>query len=646
MSENTSGLDAGSASRRPLGAFRTFAAWMAALFYLSASLYALGSGLAWWPKRLGEVALLTGLGGLCLVWLILPLSRLAWPRPSRAAVAARALALLAATLAALSGLVLPFTHIYSLFGYVPEAVDSTLNTNPFDSPVFWLATVGLLGPWLAYVSRAARTSLSWPPLLAGAGMTAGILALLVPLGFLDLPFAAAASVLFASVGGASLAIWLLLVSARTGSRGGLRIAAAVLVPLIAIVAGVELWAHGRLAERQKEWEADLAAERERVAALRMPVLSGAAEPCNAVERYLPLMESLVRSGYPDGVYGGVQDKELEASELIRAANGEPLSPLPEKLLPILEARRDLIGAFRDSLRCERVDWGFPHERGFEAPIPSLLGARWLASLTLLSGHQLAQAGDLQGAAEHYLDVMRFGADFESQGVLTTSLMGIALRDAGLHALGALLVSVEPGRLPLEDISARFGRIAAVTPSVAAGHRGDRMSHVAQTRKGVGVLLFDRLIGPPLSVYTLDEMLPLLRATERAAAETDPVAASAELGPAVEAAWASRNPIISLMVPSLQAGAMAAAGTRARQAIVQAALACEAAWQRDGRYPAEPAGLGGDPYAGSAKLRYRLDEDGRGYAVWSVGADREDDAGLTGWGLNPNGKDIVLARRPR
>lgn len=620
-----------------LSAFGTFAAWMAALFYFVAGLHALGTNAAWWTGWPAVLALLVGAGALFAIALVGPLTARAastspWVR------AARILALFGLSVQVFVAAVFPF-------------LVATGQVSLVEDPGHWLSFAGL-GVWLLALNVVALRSRVWPRPTSIAGILAGAAACLVPVAFAA-NTGLAVVVLVCVAGGLALPAWFLMQASREGdTRGALRLSLLAVAPAVALVLAGNLWARSRFSACEEIWKRDLAAERARIAALRMPVLRGEALDENAAARYMPLLASL-GGGYP---VTGNRDPEFDklTFDLFKAAAAAPRDPLAEPVRQLLDHRRGLLVALREATRCSRVDWAFQYERGGEAPIVSLLAARWLSNLLVVEGHERVQAGDPQGAAERYLDVARFGADLATQGVLIHGLIGIAVEDAGLRALGTLLTSSDPAKLPLGPIAGELARLEAAQASLGPAWRGEvlvlfptlRGGLAALDERGRGDALLDVLVGRALAADSLDGVDPWLRTAEHAMAEGDAAKADATIQRLESGILASRNPITRARWPSSLRARLSAVDARARFALLKAAVNLEHDRLRDRRYPDTLAEPPVDPWGSPAALHYRVEAGGAGYALWSLGENRKDDGGQGrwSWGSSEVHDDIVLARR--
>jgi hypothetical protein len=415
----------------------------------------------------------------------------------------------------------------------------------------------------------------------------------------------------------------------------------VVVALVALLlVGAEIWGRRWLARYAETWRAEIAAERQRVASLRMPVLHGAPLDENAAVRYRPLLEKLKAA--TDG------NRELYVTALGKSVTGGRATVPPAEVAALLEAHRGEIASLGDAVRCTRCDWNIQYEDGFGAELPPLLAARVLANLVILEGHERGRAGDAEGAAKRYLDVARFGADFGT-GSLLEVLIGTAVDDLALEALGKLLTAAEPSRFSVAAIDAALSKLEGHLPSIAHGMKMERLTlgslsvprppAADEPALAGGVLEW---VTPKRALYAhaLSRLDPVLRAMERALSTEDPDERARILAE-VKDPTPSWNPILNMTVPSLTRSRVAGLDLTARYRLVRLALAVEQAAVA-GRYPADGGGidLPVDPHAAPALLRYQATADGRGYKLWSVGSDGKDDGGKA-----EGQADLVVERRP-
>ena len=392
-----------------------------------------------------------------------------------------------------------------------------------------------------------------------------------------------------------------------------------------------------LAVREAAWLPEVAAYRVRVSALRMPVLRGAAGDCNAYDGYRPAMEA-------------TNSFASLLPEFSTAGLGDPLAPIPGKVLAVLETHAPLIQRFREATRCARVDFGEDYD---QIPNPVFAPASLISHLTLVAGHQKAQAGDVRAASEHYLDVARFGADLESQGAnLIQSLMGRSIRDMALRALGSLVVGKDLDAAEREQVVQELLHLEATPPSLSKGFAGERLSLFRSVRGGAfavweqGALpIVNAVAGRPVALRLL-EAEGLLAETSEAIDMPDFEAAArrmADIESRTAAAWPGS--LLSIFVPNGRPLRDQLDVAKAHHALIQLALRIEGLRSKDGRYPAAVEGLPLDPFLPSGTLQYSVTGEGTGYRIWSAGPDRQDNKGNGQWQRGEGSQDIVLERKP-
>jgi hypothetical protein len=515
-----------------------------------------------------------------------------------------------------------------------QALMAMIDPGPRPDPEasLWLLILGPTAAWLCLTASKGRADRSWAKPL-GALAFLGCAGLVTAL--LSAVFPSAALSLLAAALSASLPALLGLLALRHGSNPeAARLALVTLVPVALVVGGLNLNARGKLASRGERWNQEVASERARLAALRMPAPRGEAVECNSYGGYAAALQESAE------IKGTLAD-------ISRAALAGPFAPIPESFRPALVGPSAPIQRFRDAVRCSRADWGLPYSA---ESLPNMMPLRILANLVLMKGHSIAQAGDRQGALAHYAEVVRFGAELESQGgSLILSLVGVSIRDSALRAMGSLLVESPPDLALAAQAGADAARYPA--PSLDRGFIGERLlvypnfrSAIFRGPSGGTMPIFNRTLGPVLAASMLG-MEDYLAETGSAVAEPDFAKASpriADVSQRVEAAWP-----FGVMRGFVANGARPRTGidlVKARGALIQAAVLIETARGPAPSYPAEVANLPSDPFAAGASVRYRVAEGGKGYRVWSIGPERKDHGGNGSWTENNDSIDLVLERK--
>jgi hypothetical protein len=340
---------------------------------------------------------------------------------------------------------------------------------------------------------------------------------------------------------------------------------------------------------------------------------------------------------------GIKDAS-SAGPLAKAVATGPRQPLGPEALRLLTENRQVVQGLRQAVHANRCVWELkavaPHE-----PIPSLFPYRTMANLLVLEGHEAARNGDARGAAERYLDAVRFGGDLR-EGPLISNLIGIAVAEIGLDALGRLTAS--EARPPLAQVRSEMTKLEGHLPTLVTALRQERLqlveglARVQDANEVFGVPPVLPLLVPYrlLFAQAAEAVDPRWRAIERASAipdraEAERIIAAAEPGPA----W---NPVFRLVSPEHAARTRVSVDLlAARFALVKAALALEEGVAKGGPYPKDAASLSlaKDPLSPSRPLRYERSADGRGYKLWSVGINEQDDGGASA-----QNRDLVLERQ--
>jgi hypothetical protein len=430
----------------------------------------------------------------------------------------------------------------------------------------------------------------------------------------------------------SLAIAGLVFALAWGHRGVRVALAAALVTAVAVRLGAEAWGRAALASHREERAAQVTAEdAAREAAVR-PVLRGLAVAEDAWPRYEALIDGL-RTYF---------QAHPEARSVMSPAHDDPFAPIPAPAKAVLDARRGDVAALREATRCTRLSpplGGNPVER-----VPSLIAARYLATLASLEGHERAQGGDVAGAAERYLDVVRFGGDL-GRGQVIHALLGSSAEQQGLMALGRL---VRAGRMEptlLDRVESERELLERDRSSLAHALLNERRSF-----DDLGAMIdawpsnqSEPLVLPAvvpyraLAAHAVRVAFPLRREFEEAAARDD-FEAWKKLGERSDAvAGRSWNPLLRIVMgyDGVLGEGHGAHSHRlfltfrqnlARFRLVQAAVVLEREKRARGRYPSDASAveLPRDPFAPAQPLSYR--PDGSTYRLWSVGIDGVDGGG--------------------
>ena len=420
---------------------------------------------------------------------------------------------------------------------------------------------------------------------------------------------------------------------------GFRLAVAVVVvAAVGARVGAEAWGRAALHRHAARRAPERALEDERRAARTRPILRGEAIEEDAWPRY-----QQVNTGLQAHLDATPAHRELTAF-----GDREPFAPIPPVAKAVLVARRADVQALREATHCHRCRPVLP--ANLVGPIPSMLGFRYLAILVTLEGSERAQAGDLSGAADRYLDLVRFGGDI-SEGILIHALVGSGTEQAGLRALGRL---VRSGRLDV----ALLDRIERERQALEAGRASlaRSLAHERRILDGLGDALdtWSSDLGEPLvletaipyralAAHAVGVATPLCREFETALEEDDLEAWTRLVSRSDATVGRSWNPLLRLAMGYGGIGDhgtrslrlfLTARGTLAWFRLVQAAIQVERAKRTAGGYPREAPDLPGDPFVPGHPLHYR--REGSSYRLWSVGTNGIDD-GAQG----EKGADVVL-----
>jgi hypothetical protein len=513
---------------------------------------------------------------------------------------------------------------------------------PFLAPVVVALTgVGLL-LYVPLRGRARRGQAITPPywrdtliapLLAGLALGLGFLLTALLTG--HKARAAAACLLgLALTVPLELAAWLVVLVQRFTARPARTLS-------IAAAAFVTLWLGGRLvldawggrifAAYKAVALAEIAAERQRIAANRRPVLFGAAIYDNAADRYRRLTQTIA-------------DKQTGTTArlaIMTAVTDGPGKPRSAEVSHWVEVCQPDLQALREAVRCTRCDWRFAWEQGLAAPFPDFASARQAANLLVIEGYQRAEAGDVTGAVERDLEVIRMGSDYESSCALIGTLIAVALEADGTNALLRLVATDGLATPPVwDEVESALDLLEPRLASMSIGYRSERLAHV-----GWETITDDdrRLLGLPNLPRSLDLFFPgrflvadsvrtqdeLLREIEKANELADSREALRLSQAASERARRSRNFLVHVGLPSLWRARIAQDQETARFRMLRAAIRIEKTCGKGGPYPASAAAidLPIDPFAYPAKLHYASLAEGRGYKLWSVGLNGTDEGGV-------------------
>lgn len=388
----------------------------------------------------------------------------------------------------------------------------------------------------------------------------------------------------------------------------------------------------RLLAQQEAARVEVAAERKRQQERIRPVVVEPGVEGNAVDIYRALVSA--RSQYLQA------NPKLDMRELSAALQSPQTPPSPVVIEALEHARGDL-EKLREATRARRVVWPIEFEKGVYYDRGYWLPTQMLALLALAEANQKANDGDVLGASEGYLSVLRFGSDFGDEPF--SAALGASIENRALRAM-ARLVRSPRGLQALDVIETGLDRLEPGLLDVSTGLRNDRLllamtgpaDDPGKLAAHLGVGSSDGIMGfikPLLPWHSyqadfVDGLNVVFKEAEAVFAKRDPAAwqkyedefVSRHLLPNPNPFFRARVPFeLREHVPVIDAWVLMDA--------LQFAISLERRRAVDGRYPADPGPLPADLLArGGAALRYRAADDGSSYVLYSVGSDHKDDGG--------------------
>nr|CAA9299501.1 hypothetical protein AVDCRST_MAG63-5072 [uncultured Armatimonadetes bacterium] len=331
--------------------------------------------------------------------------------------------------------------------------------------------------------------------------------------------------------------------------------------------------------------------------------------------------------------------------------GEPVAPL--------DARLALLKANTPALRTLRQGFAHPYRqppvRSFDDPFgPDLAKMRALALLLTFEGGLRAEQGDAGGAANSYLDAVRFGVDLPNGGPLITGLVGVACEAIGRQRLWEIApkLSAKEARAVTRRLEQIEPRRTDYADTLLTEKHGGQATMLEQFRKKGTVALARELatLDPELNL-DMDEAAPVWETIKVGArlmtrsrsrifrdysAYMDALVARARQPYAVEppAPPAPDDPMSEYLAGIYDQGRFVVEGARVQEALLTTHLVLLAYRAERGTYPASLdalvrdgylARVPDDPFAPSGPLRYRRVSDTR-CVLYSVGPDGRDDGG--------------------
>ncbi len=390
-------------------------------------------------------------------------------------------------------------------------------------------------------------------------------------------------------------------------------ALSVFVVLLAVVRfGAEIKGGRTLDGLRETWKAETESERSRLSKVHSPVLRGTPIDENAAPRYRKLL------------------KDVEGVDLTPLGSLDDLlpgKPLPEKAGALLGKNRATVAALREAVRCNRCDLELELEKGVALQLPGILPARTLGRLVVLEGYERAASGDVEGAAQRFLDVVRYGTDLD--GPLILVMIRAAIVQDGLDALVKLVVAQDLPGPPPASIRGELGKLAPVLEDLEPYFGAFRIERLTMEKLALDAdpsavagespwALFASLSPRAFFGFQLPGFLEVFAEQDRVARIEDPDERK-RTGDALEKrVGESGNLLVRLSVRSLAAARSVHERAVAKLRLVDTACSIESRRSADGKYPQEVSDLPADPFAQGAKLHYAPTADATGYTLTSKG----------------------------
>lgn len=409
--------------------------------------------------------------------------------------------------------------------------------------------------------------------------------------------------------------------------------AVVVVGLALVALGVaDRRGRGRLEAHRDQALREVATLRQEQESAVRPVLHDPGVDADAGESYRALARS--------------QRARLDAEKDVHSLMGEisravraPGEPLPTAVAQALDQARADIAKLGEATSSRRATWPVEYEKSFRAPEPDLVAMRALTLLAVLEGHERASAGDAAGAAERYLEVVRFGSDLGG-GTLMMSQFGALLEKMATEAL-AKLVRSPRGAPALDAVDAGLGRLEPGLVRIGPAWRSERLLFAAMGPVDDPAEFSEFVAGSGVVMPNVVTRLPAWNVEAAAAidvtnrmygdlekASGDPQALQSILGEFFPRYYfGTPNFLFRATVPGVLRSWLSVEEARLLVGAVRVAVGLERRLAADGRYPADPGPLPADLLTTAGEpLRYRATADGASYVLYSVGQDQSDDGG--------------------
>jgi hypothetical protein len=406
---------------------------------------------------------------------------------------------------------------------------------------------------------------------------------------------------------------------------------------VAIRVGADVWGHARLSAYDTGWAREVAAERDRRQAAERAVLGGVARDGDAAPAYQAVLDAL----------RPVAAQFSGMDSLFQTARATPFAEIPDDAREAVDEHASELATLRDAQSNRHCTFGAELEPARVAKAPIWRVARWVAASLVVEGHERAQAGDLQGAAERYLAAVRFAGDV-SRGPLVNALIATSQEELGLRAVGSLVLAGGLGADQLASIDDARGRLEATRASIAEGWRGNRlllghMEETMDTAPQEAGLQTPRLLPwvvpyRAMAAQAVTRADILQRRLQEALDRDDLNAWRKEADAARSAARSSWNPMLRAFMG--YSGPFAEEGNATERLLLTARRSLtwfrlvQAAIMIQAHGAAAALRLPEDPLAPGARLHWARDP--AGIRVWSAGIDGHDDGGDA-----TSEKDLVL-----
>jgi hypothetical protein len=278
----------------------------------------------------------------------------------------------------------------------------------------------------------------------------------------------------------------------------------------------------------------------------------------------------------------------------------------------------------NALRCTRCNWELGYNLSNSSLFESVVQAATLANCLTLEGHRSASVGDWRMAAQLYLKAISFGCDL-GLGNLIMNVLGIGAAQAGVRALGNVVVSAEFEDVVLEETADRLQRLQSILPTVRNGLYLDQLQLASALLEEARASALSRKagLGRVLPWYTIEAWqfshdLRLLNELVRADTINDPQKRARFIQGLKDRSTASSSAVMREAVTDTWLGAVDKATDLMRDSrMVMAAIKAERWHSLNGQYPDNLAELG---LSRAGDFQYERAGDGyRLFAVRRAGA---------------------------